>query len=136
MSVSPIPHPALVRLFLVVLLWTPLMAMECSDNPLEEALAGDEDTLIDIVKTNFDTEAIHIFSRFEGFPCCQVLPGVPDDSSNILVSKGEQVQFTAGRSGTLISGATATCTVTDRALDEGFATVEFRLDQSLRCLGW
>lgn len=122
------------RLLTIVLAVVALAAMECSENPVEEGLSGENDVLVRITKHNLDTENIHIFARFEDFPCCQVTPGEEDDSSTVLVQEGEQVDFSAGRNGNRF--ASVTCTVTDEALDAERATVEFRVDQSLRCVDW
>ena len=121
-----------IRLFGIIL--AVLTLTECSENPVEEALSGDDDVLIRVTKHNLDTENIHILARNEDFPCCQVAPGEQDDSSTVLASEGEEVDFSAGRNGTRF--ASVTCTVTDEALDAGAATVEFRVDQSLRCVNW
>lgn len=118
----------------IVLAVMTLTAMECSENPVEEALSGDDDVLIRVTKHNLDTENIHIFARNEDFPCCQVAPGDTDNTSTVLASEGEQVNFSAGRNGTAF--ASVTCTATDEALDAGAATVEFRLDQDLHCVDW
>lgn len=122
------------RLFGIILALLTLTAGDCSENPVEEALSGEDDALIRVTKHNLDTENIHIFARLEDFPCCQVAPGEQDASSTVLASEGEQVDFSAGRNETRF--ASVTCTVTDEALDAGAATIEFRLDQSLRCVNW
>jgi hypothetical protein len=103
----------------------------------EEIVANPGDTSIEILKRNFDTENIHIFSRGEDFPCCQVAPGETNDDTVILASEGERIEFSAGRLNNRF--ATVTCTVSERLANEppqADATVEFRLDQSLRCIGW
>lgn len=123
-----------LRLFGAVLAVLTLTAGECSENPVEEGLAGEDDVLIRVTKHNLDTENIHIFARNEDFPCCQVAPGDQDATSTVLASEGEEVAFSAGRNGNRF--ASVNCTVTDEALDAGAATVEFRLDQSLRCVDW
>ena len=106
----------------------------CSDDHGAEALLADEqDRNIVVGKHNFDTEPIHIFARFEDFPCCQVAPGVAD-LSFVQVRKGERVQFSAGRRGRRF--ATVTCTVGDRGWESRDVDVEFHIDQSLRCVGW
>jgi hypothetical protein len=121
------------RLLAIVLAVVGLTAMECSENPTEEILGDEDDVLVRITKHNLDTENIHIFARFEDFPCCQITPGDQNDDSTVLVREGEQVDFSAGRNGNRF--ASVTCTVTDAVLDAEAATVEFRLDQSLRCVG-
>jgi hypothetical protein len=124
-------------LFAIVLAVLGLTSIACSENVVENVLSDEEDVLVIIDKHNLDTEAIHIFARFEDFPCCRIEPGEINDDSSVQVREGERVEFTAGRNGTRF--ASVTCTVTGGLVDEfpeADATVEFRLDQSLRCRGW
>ncbi len=125
---------AALRWLGIVLALVGLTAMECSENPTEELLGDEDDVLVRITKHNLDTENIHIFARFEDFPCCQVTPGAEGDGSTVLVREGDTVDFSAGRNGNRF--ASVTCTVTDEAIDARAATVEFRIDQSLRCVDW
>jgi hypothetical protein len=123
-----------LRLIAIAIAVVGLTAFECSENVEEELLSGEDDVLIHLIKHNLDTENIHIFSRFEDFPCCQVAPGARDSSSTINAREGEMVDFSAGRLGTKF--AFVTCRVSAATVTDREATVEFRFDQTLRCRGW
>jgi hypothetical protein len=124
------------------LLLLPLIALlssACETSLVEDIFAtDDEDRPIDIFLRNLDTQNVHLFSRGEGFPCCQVAPN-GTRSVRVLARPGEVIEFQAGRNGQIID--TQSCTVHDlmypgsgHGVGSG-GDVEWLITEDLRCTG-
>src|SRR5688500_17820003 len=110
------PESLLWKLLLLPVLAVVLQASDCG-SASEEIFSGEEDEDIRVILKNLDDTPVHLFSRFEPFPSCRVLP----DSSRcvlIVAREGERIECRAGRLQQILD--THQCTVRASQLpDEG-----------------